>query len=265
MINLLSAFNLTSWPSYSLRVRIGIPYALCLRTVNVFSEYEQQPYIMKRYLKILVFAGMMTGSVALAISIPSSGSMVGEPGAYQYGDGGEFLVTVDGNPNLQFTTFCIELNNEFAYGDGETYTLGQTDHNNPPGSSPLKLGTAYLFSLFANGGLTGSLTINSSIKAGELQQALWDFQTQGFHFTGPGFDESSNPYYQLAVNNLGSANVLNASGGAYGIEVVQATDPIYGGQDWLVDPPPVPDGGATVLLLGTVFSGIVLLRKKLSA
>lgn len=219
------------------------------------------------YVAVLAAGLPLVGNVAMADPIiPRSGSIVGEPGQYQYGDGGEFLATVNGSTS--FTTFCIEVANEFAYGDNETYTLGQTTHDNPPGTSPLRMGTAYLFALFANNDL-GYLTINSATKAGEFQQALWDFQGQGFHFSGSGFDESSNPYYKMAVSVLGANNVENYSIGNYGVKVIQAYDPQYGGQDWLYETPgsgtlvtPVPDGGFTVILLGAAMSGLGLLRRK---
>ena len=86
-----------------------------------------------RCLAALAAALPLAGNVAMADPIiPSSGSMVGEPGSYQYSDGGEFLVTVNNNPSLAFNTFCIETQHEFHYGDTETYTLGQTTHGAPP-------------------------------------------------------------------------------------------------------------------------------------
>lgn len=201
---------------------------------------------MKKLLWIGVLTGMMATSVAMAI--PTSGTIQAvQTYGSSYSDGGQFTAWVNGDTSTAFQTFCIETQNTFSPNGVYNYVLQQDTHNVPPGATPLKLGTAWLFSQFAAGTLAGYT--GTSLQAGELQAALWYFQTQvfpnndfltwgnGTPGTGLGFDS----YTKLAIDTLG-ANVLDPSAGAYGVSVIH----LENGQDWLA----VPDGGVTAMLLG---------------
>ena len=230
---------------------------------------------MKRLILTTALAGSLTGSVALAI--PSSGTIVVSDNSDTYSDGGQFTAVVDNDPTTAFPTLCIETDNNFQPGATYTYTLGQATHNNPLGSSPLKLGTAYLFYEFATGQLAGETETAGqwylpSADVGAVQAALWYFQGQLFNnnnaYTQWGNGApASDPYTLATINALAAlsevATNANSGPGAYGVDVIESSGP-YGGQDWLALGS-VPDGGSTVMLLGAALSGIGLLRKKFKA
>lgn len=218
---------------------------------------------MRKLILATILSGSMGASVALAI--PSSGviSAVQTGGAATYGVGGQFTATVAGYPSFQ--TWCLEINNSFAGGYDYNYTLGQATHDNPPGSSPLKLGTAWLVAQWNDGAFGSSLVV------GEFQAALWYFQNQNFG-TGLGFGTWGNGapsldiYTALAISALGgSLNAFSASNGAYGIQVIETSQivgnsypPDTGGQDWVY----VPDGGTTIMLLGLGLTGLALCSRR---
>ena len=215
---------------------------------------------MKKLWILTVLVGMMAVTGAQANTI-SAFQTTGR----SYGDGGEFTAKITGSSET-FQTFCLEVFNTFNPGADYAFTVGQTTHNNPAGASPLKLGTAYLVNLWANGSLPG-YTDNSktpSEHAGELQAALWYYQGQGYNpasdFTQFGlpmssgsFDHTKNQYVQLIDNLPAPFNPFAASDGAYGVFVYQ----LENGQDWVG----VPDGGLTAMLLGMSMLGLGWVRR----
>jgi len=218
---------------------------------------------MKKQFFTAVLMGMMSASVALAI--PTSGTIQGVQNTSSYSDGGQFTAWVNGELSTSFQTFCVEIFNEFSPGSSYFYTLGQTTHNNPPGASPLTLGTAWLFSQYASGAFGGTdiggQYFLTPAKSGELQAALWYFQSQGANPNGafnvwgnglPTFDS----YTDMALAALGgNANAFTPSAGAYGVSVIEEVN----GQDWLE----VPDGGLTVMLLGMALGSLTLVSRKI--
>jgi len=235
---------------------------------------------MKKTLMTAVLAGTTAGSVALANNIPSSGTLTASltPG-YQYDNGGQFTVEVDNNPNWQFQTYCIEIQNEFSPGSTYSYTLGQSTHDYPPPNAVanLTLGAAFLFSQFATGQLAGETAVtggyalpNNSTGAqtvGALQAALWYFEGQGnddANFnqwnngspTGVSNGGATGDFYTDWVLSILGPSAYNPSNGKYGVDVVQVPN----GQDWLIDP--VPDGGMTASLLGGALVGLGVWRRK---
>jgi hypothetical protein len=235
---------------------------------------------MKRLILTTVAIGFMAGSVAMAMPyIPSSGTISGVQNGSSYSDGGQFTATVG---SVQFQTFCIEVQNEFAPGESYGYNLGQTTHNDPSGASPLKLGTAWLFNAW-NSGAFGGTHVNgqynlTSAVAGELQAALWYFQSQNAAAENSAFATygygapSGDAITQDALTALGGSQVLGtgayaASAGAYGVSVIEQYNlglipgDTTTGQDWLYQ---APDGGMTVALLGGALVGLQALRRKLA-
>jgi hypothetical protein len=111
---------------------------------------------------------------------------------YTYGNGGEFRASgtvLSANPGLSgyspdtagsgyFQTFCIEASEYFTPGVTYDVTIGDRAiyGNQPPNGDPISIGTAWLYSQFAAGNLSGynysygGLRVNS---AGDFQQALW--------------------------------------------------------------------------------------------
>jgi len=156
---------------------------------------------------------------------------------YYSGNGGEFTATPQGpfqaylayydsdakypatGPQTGFQTFCIEgsetvgipgtynvqLNNSAIQG-----TVG-------PGGDPIKKGTAYLYSEFANGTLAGYTYTPGTAReasAAALQQAIWYLEGEAGgvansfvtlastipNYTDPNFDGVSRAYPVMAMN-----------------------------------------------------------------
>lgn len=229
---------------------------------------------MKKLILATVLTGLMGVSVALAI--PSSGTITVSGSPLEYSDGGQFTATVSGFPSFQ--TYCIEIQHEFGLGGTYNYDLGQTTHGSPPITAAplLNSGTAWLFYAFTHD-LLGSLNITTTTQAGELQAALWYFQGQGVNgnnaFSGAGFGDglpTANAYTDEAIMHFGggAAGLLAAqaaSAGAYGVDIIEsysldANGKKIAAQDWLYVP--VPDGGATVMLLGIGLMGLVLVSRR---
>ena len=170
-----------------------------------------------------------------------------DPGAY----GGEFTAVLSGNSALEtyvldnysskaeatlkngtkgFETFCIEVNETFS--PGTTYNAAISSTVSPGGPDTyITLGTAYLYSEFAQGdlsGTVGSLTVSydygsltsagRELSADELQDAIWYLQgeitTNGDIATGLKsevsninttlykFNASTDPFVLLAEEEL---------------------------------------------------------------
>jgi hypothetical protein len=220
---------------------------------------------MKRLL-IGAVIFMMMASVAMAGQIKAEPSF----GPYQAGDGGEFTIiqyndwldlsgysgyTTDQGINVgTFQTFCIE-GNEFIY-DYIVYDAAIGTANSQ--GVDITLGVAWLYSQFATGTWEdlaypyddAALRIDA---AALLQNAIWYFMHHDMAFDGSG-------PFMAAVNDK-FADPFAASNGEYNVYALILTTPSGGrAQDLLVYR--VPDGGATVLLLGLAFAGVAALRRR---
>ena len=209
--------------------------------------------------------------VALAITPAAMANIihvVQTPGAH-FSDGGELTATTTPTeilgPQTQgagtFQTFCIESQIPLDVNLNYVYTKGQTDHS----GNTLKLGTAWLFDMFDKGTLPGYA--HNPTQAGLLQGAIWFFQGQIATQDAAGFNVSTtNPYVQDALTALGgSSNADKDANGAFGVVVLQLSHPSDDkiGQD-LLGLLPVPDGGATIALLGLALVGFEGLRRRLA-
>jgi len=193
---------------------------------------------------------------------------------YSQVPGGEFTVTLDpsdaGDPVFQsilnhydastmvnggFETFCLS-SAIGVLGNPQNATL------TPNG---VAVGTAWLYSQFVNQTLAYNYTPGAGriASAWALQNAIWELQgTLVFDYT------AALGYYTQAVTFFGSAaNAELAANGAYNVDAMDltATNPNGGretSQPMLVS---VPDGGATVMLLGLALGGFCLVSRKLRA
>jgi len=128
--------------------------------------------------------------------------------------------------NPYFQTFCIETAEEFypnwiynvTISDEIFYNGGQF-----PTGSPITLGTAWLYSQFAAGTLSGydyAYGSGRTVSAGDLQLAIWYLQGE----TPPGGVAPSlvngsadgTAFYNDAVSALGGT-IGDAANGAYGV------------------------------------------------
>ena len=108
-------------------------------------------------------------------------------GAYSTSTKGAVSAAIDGptwgynsglNNQAYFQTFCIEYNEEFT--PGVSYGVGVSQKaqygSQPPNGDPISIGTAWLYSHFAAGTLSGynySYGAGRSTTAGLLQEAIW--------------------------------------------------------------------------------------------
>ena len=157
-----------------------------------------------------------------------------------------------------FQTFCIQSTVYFT--PGVNYSLTLT-------SSGITLGTAWLYSQFAAGTLSGydysyGLVSGAYARANDanlLQQAIWGFQGQA----GGANSSSGNVFYNAAVTEFGSVAAAEAAAnGAYG--VVEDLD-LADAQNQLVITAPEPASILAACLLLALPIGAssvrILLRK----
>jgi hypothetical protein len=133
--------------------------------------------------------------------------------------GGEFLLSVYDTPGGakvdQFITFCVQMTEFMDFNS--VFEVGSvSDHTDDlPSGDQLDQRTAYLYTQFRNGSLSGyNYGTNGSgnaTSANLLQSAIWYFENENVS------DQSSNPYV-IAANNavnhgewsgLGNVRVAN--------------------------------------------------------
>jgi len=174
-----------------------------------------------------------------------------------------------------FDTFCLQQTVDVNAGlPANYYSLSKTGGFSPDG--PVTAGVAYLYSLFATGKLTdynyGSGRATSS---DELQDAIWILQGEPVYDShGNLLNTSSDPFLQDVITQFSSLSAAEAAAtpGEFGVGVMLLTSGDSGTgtalQDQLILLPggqgsgSVPDGGATICLLGLAFGGIFLHRRQ---
>ncbi|MGD0348766.1 MAG: hypothetical protein ABSB84_00390 [Verrucomicrobiota bacterium] len=207
---------------------------------------------------------------------------------YSYSDGGEFKAlpngdllsanptlagyvpaTADltaGNPNFQ--TFCIETGEYFYPGTTYNVTISDEvlyDGGQFPDGEPVTIGTAWLYSQFAAGTLSGydyAYGSGRTASAGDLQQAIWYLQGEASLVNG-GADGTA--FYNAAVSALGAAAINNPANGAYGVVALNLWDSSNGGaQDQLmmVPEPSAASFGLLLLLPHGLYKVRALSRKQ---
>lgn len=205
-----------------------------------------------------------------------SGGDAGAYGPYQAGQGGEFTLLASDNLKWvlgsysdsaknfgvsgTFQSFCLERN-EYIYANqihNATMSLyaanggqgGATDNKDN-----ISIGTAWLYSQFVKGSLTGYTYGDSGRKASAalLQNTFWWLEGEG-HDGG-----NTNIFGQAVIAEYsGAAGAMADSRGDFGIKVLNLTQGGGARQDVLVATP-IP---APILLLGAGLAGIVGLRKR---
>jgi len=228
------------------------------------------------------FAGM--ASSALAVTIDWNND-------YRTGSGGEFTLVGTGlnlgayavNVGLDdgtkgiiggdsFQTFCIEHNEFISKGQGVMFGLSSgainggviAGYDNPRGNpDPVSIGTAYLYSQFAAGTLSGynynTTVAGRQASAGLLQNAIW-------YFEGEQALSGSNIFVTAMETKFGSyAGAVADSGGAYNVKAVNlvAANGVTLRQDQLYVA--VPDGGSTLALLGLAIGSLAFVARRRKA
>jgi hypothetical protein len=192
-----------------------------------------------------------------------------------------------------FESFCLETGLSYPIPPGIptnplSYEISSSILNAAtyqPGLT-ITLGTAWLYSQFATGVLTGYNYSNANAAFGlawsspraddaaYLQAAIWYLESQpGITYSNAG--GSSNPFLNLLTASTGSgglglgmlSDALVSDPGGYGVQVLNLGTPgEYQYQAQLIlDPIGTPDGGTTLVLMGIATGGLFLLRRKLTA
>jgi hypothetical protein len=226
---------------------------------------------MKRICLLIALTGVMASYQCWALTV----NITRDAGVYAQQPGGEFTVTLDpsdaGDPVFQsilshydastivnggFETFCLSSTTELL-GNPQNATL------TPNG---VTLGTAWLYSQFVNqtlAGYTWAPGAGRVASAWDLQNAIWELQGT------PVYDlAAAAGYYNLAVAFFGgAANAELAANGVYNIDAFVLTHNNADGRPEVSQPMlvAVPDGGATVMLLGLALSGFCFVSRKVRA
>ncbi len=214
--------------------------------------------------------------------------------------GGEFTALVTGGRNYAanysssaqatvggqtgFETFCVEIDTEFSPGSTYNTSIGNTIL---PSGAAITIGTAYLYSQFAQGTLQnynynpnssgmGSRTYTSD----ELQDAIWYLQgevtsagdqyTKGnsylYSFGVSSFDPASDPFVQLAESMFGANAFTSDANNNFGVQVLELTSANgTPAQDQLVYTPvpePATFAAGAMLLAPLGISALRTIRKK---
>jgi hypothetical protein len=187
-----------------------------------------------------------------------------------------------------FQTFCLELSENAT--TPSYFVVGHAAYRGSESTNdPISVGTAWLYSQFAQGNLTVTTPHAASyfstsdptrpLEARTLQIAIWALEQENLS-SAQKTDLLTNPYYHAAVNHFGNLDKARAHAevGAYGVYVLinfttpEARnqfkqnpldyDPAFRSQDFLYYS--VPDGGATLMLLGGALVGLGALRRRLN-
>jgi hypothetical protein len=250
---------------------------------------------MKKFCMVLTLAGVMAG---IQLYASMSVTLLDNTSKYSYSNGGEFravgnsglgavvnwsayssstkgTVTVanDGsswgynsglNGLAYFQTFCIEYNEEFT--PGTSYSVGVSQKamygNQPVNGDPISIGTAWLYSQFAAGTLSGYNYVYGATRtstAGALQQAIWWLEAE----TGG----VKNSFVTLAETVLGlnDTTIKNNANGAYNVRALNlGASGAVQDQLVIVVPEPATVLAGALLLLPLGASTVRILRKNRS-
>jgi hypothetical protein len=200
--------------------------------------------------RLCVLAGLVGVLAVPAVQAAMQVTLYQDTSNYSYSDGGEFRAVANGNllsvnPTLAgytaatadptvpyFQTFCVETAEHFYPGSTYNVTISYDVKSNGgqfPGGEPITLGTAWLYSQFAAGILSGyDYTYGSgrTATAGELQQAIWYLQGE----TGLVGGADGTAFYDDALSALGGT-INNAANGAYGVVALNLWNPNQDGSN----------------------------------
>jgi len=213
-----------------------------------------------------------------AFAIPSTGTITITRMPGYYGDGGgEFTITAAG-PSVgafdPFETFCMERPADQQPAP-QTYVLALETGPAEPDSRPLTVGAAFLYHSFISGampgynytpvagGPTGVTPGNRADSALSLQMVIW--YLEGGQATLAEVDATLQGAAFLALAQ-GVPGYTNPDAGDQGVMVLDITGANgVDAQDMLapVPTPPLPDGGATLLLLGVGLSGVGMVSRRI--
>jgi hypothetical protein len=203
---------------------------------------------------------------------------------FSYGNGGEFRATgsvLSANPALvgysldtaglgYFQTFCIERSE--TYGPGVTYDVTISDRaiygSMPPDGDPISIGTAWLYSQFAAGTLSGYNYTYGGFRAGsagELQQALWWLEVESGGVRNSYIDTAETALYGAGnTGGIYDTYIQGDAGGAYNVVALNLwdvnTEGVIQDQLMVIPEPGVAGFGLLLVLSLCAAKARVLLR-----
>jgi hypothetical protein len=213
----------------------------------------------------------ISGGGEFSATVTSPGSLGIDTSAYSTNANHETIF------NGNFETFCLESNVPFTPGTTYNVSVSQTVLKT---GGPLTLGAAWLYMEFAEGSLSGYNYSQSGsarkASALSLQWAIWYLQGQDEPDTSHAITSADllSSGADTFLTDLSTAHLssteFNANNGTYSVAALVLTDNAgYYYQDQLVMTSPgggggagVPDGGATVMLLGIAVGGMSFLKRK---
>ena len=208
--------------------------------------------------KIVTLVSLVVCLLAVNVNATYDGTISLYQGAsFSSGNGGEFQAVTSGLGTFQ--TFCIEESEYFSPGNTYNYKVNSgavyggvgahtTDPYNPGyPMDNISIGTAWLYSQFRNGTLTGYNYGSGRVaSAGDLQNAIWWLEDEG---------GANNGFVTLAETtlSLNDSTIKKDSNGAYGVKALNlyTTDNGIVAQDQLAIVVPEPTtliAGALLLL-----------------
>ena len=213
--------------------------------------------------------GIAAGVLLAFACQAEANSIVLTQNPYSFDVGGEFSAATSDNfvanyagtatVGGQFETFCVETAVMFNPGQTYTYTLSDQDDT----GRALSEGAAFLYSEFATGHLAGYDYSGPArnTDAGELQAAIWAFQGNQSYVGYPPL--ATDPFYELAITDLGSAGANSPDDGQFGVEVLQLWDGPIAAQNQLVYTA-IPDSTSTIGMLALTCAALVILACRLN-
>jgi len=223
---------------------------------------------MKKTIIAVVIAGTMVASSTFAIPFSGDISISANPG-YSGGNGGEYTITALA-PTVfgDFQSFCLEYT-ETVHWPPLTYTLSKVavaggsapGMYGPDGNAiigdPVSIGTAWLYKQFIAGTLAGydyAVGPGREASARNLQLAIWFLENETLYTT-----QEAQDFIALADAAF-ATDITLGDFGAQGVYAMNLTDASgLRSQDMLA----LPDGGATLSLLGLGLLGLGMASRRL--
>lgn len=227
-----------------------------------------------------LFCSLALSALALTQASANTVTLGASNSNYRVGNGGEFnWIPNGGNPGglgagyaasallgSGFESFCIQYGEYISFGSTYEYAISDRAKG-PTGEDKISVGTAWLYSQFATGTLTGyNYTPGASraATAGELQKAIWFLEGE------IGTISETNVFYEAATEMFSSDGATADANGSYGVFALNlgpvgtsqtAPQEAWSNQDQLVYRG-VPDGGMTLALLGLGLLGLALAKRR---
>ena len=230
----------------------------------------------KKHILSLALVGVMTSSGLFAIPQVTMGIFdSGSSGNYRADPNAELAYLLNNyalgksTDGTYFGTFCIEGNEYFS--PGETYNVALNNralngglYTPTLGYDVISQGTAYLYSQFAVGTLSG-FTYNNAGAGLSLQHMIWWLEGEIGSGLAPS-DISANPFAGLLNTQFGDLTTAKLDYSGTEVGVMNLTDANQGRhQDQLVylGSSRVPESGWTIAFLGASLMGLGWHRRKL--